>query len=84
MARVDVGFENKFSGAWKGGTCEAGPVGKLMSVDQSNFSDSNSEVTVSESVATNRSNLAVSGESENVGDNKINMPFIDFLGVGAT
>nr|KYP63918.1 Transcription factor MYB44 [Cajanus cajan] len=73
----DVSF-NKFFGAWKG---EA--VGKVMGVDQSNFSDANSEVSVSESVATYRSNLSISEESETVGD-KINMPFIDFLGVGAT
>lgn len=74
----DVSFDKLF-----------GPVGKLREVvvDQSNFSDSNSEVSVSESVATNRPNLSISGESDqNVGHNKMNMPppFIDFLGVGAT
>ncbi|KAF7819230.1 transcription factor CSA-like [Senna tora] len=46
--------------------------------DQSNNSDSKSEVSVSESVGTNRWNY---GESVNVGE-KIDMPFIDFLGVG--
>lgn len=57
---------------------------KVIDVVQSNFSDSNSEVSASESVTTNRSNISISGESENVGI-KINMlPFIDFLGVGAT
>ncbi|XP_020206745.1 transcription factor MYB54 [Cajanus cajan] len=81
----DVGF-GKFFSAWKG-SCNAGHMGKLKGVvDQSHYSDSNSsEVSVSESVATNRAtNLSISGESENVGDNKANMPFIDFLGVGAT
>ncbi|XP_027353213.1 transcription factor CSA-like [Abrus precatorius] len=84
VATRDVNYD-KFFGAWKS-TCKAETVGKLKGVvvDQSNFSDSNSEVSVSESVATNRSNLSISGESENVGDNKLNMPFIDFLGVGAT
>ncbi|TKY62834.1 Transcription factor MYB44 [Spatholobus suberectus] len=81
QSRGDVSF-NKFLGAWNG-ACKAEPVGKLMGVDQSNFSDANSEVSVSESVATNRSNLSISEESETVGY-KISMPFIDFLGVGAT
>lgn len=79
----DVGFD-KFFCAWNG-SCETGLNGKLKGVvDQSNYSDSNSEVSIAESVATNRStNISISGESENKGDN-INMPFIDFLGVGAT
>lgn len=77
----DVGFD-KFFSTWKG-SYEHGHMGKLMGVDQSNYSDSNSEVSVSESVTTNRTNLSNFGESENVGD-KINMSFIDFLGVGAT
>ncbi|KDP39633.1 hypothetical protein JCGZ_02653 [Jatropha curcas] len=52
----------------------------VMGVDQSGQSDSNSEVSATESVGTNRINPSLSG-----GDNeKINMPFIDFLGVGAT
>ncbi|TKY46345.1 Transcription factor MYB44 [Spatholobus suberectus] len=79
----DVGLD-KFFSAWKG-SCEAVHMGRLMGVDQSHYSDSNSsEVSVSESVATNRTNLSISGETENVGDDKANMPFIDFLGVGAT
>ncbi|CAJ1947652.1 unnamed protein product [Sphenostylis stenocarpa] len=75
---------NKYFGAWKG-SCEAGDVGRLMGMDQSHYSDSNSsEVSVSESVATNgTTNLSIYGESENMGDNKANMVFIDFLGVGA-
>ncbi|RDX88912.1 Transcription factor CSA, partial [Mucuna pruriens] len=80
VARGDVSFK-KYFGGWK-----AEYVGKLKGVvDQSNFSDANSEVSVSESVATtNRSNLSISEESETVGDKINNMPFIDFLGVGAS
>ncbi|RDY11619.1 Transcription factor CSA, partial [Mucuna pruriens] len=80
----DVGFD-KYFGAWKGSR-EAGHIRRLMGVDQSHYSDSNSsEVTVSESVATDRTiNLSISGASKNMGDNKANMSFIDFLGVGAT
>lgn len=59
-------------------------------VDQSGNSDSNSEVSATESVGNNnnnnnkrtKSNLSISGENEN-GNEKINMTFIDFLGVGA-
>ncbi|XP_028761334.1 transcription factor MYB54-like [Neltuma alba] len=77
----DVGFDRMFVGR---NGCNEGraQMGKLMGVvDQSN-SDSNSEISVSESVATNRTSLSICGESENGGDN-MNMPFIDFLGVGA-
>ncbi|KAI4301007.1 hypothetical protein L6164_034325 [Bauhinia variegata] len=78
----DMGFDKFFVG-WKGSSCEAGSIQKPVGLDQSGYSDSNSEVSVSESVVTNRTNLSVSGESETVGD-KIKMAFIDFLGVGAT
>lgn len=50
-------------------------------VDQSRYSDSNSEV--SESVGNSRANLFISGDNENSNE-KNNMPFIDFLGVGAS
>ena len=54
----------------------------VTGVDQSaHSSDSNSEVSAAESVGTNRTNHSMSGESGN-GNEKINMPFIDFLGVG--
>ncbi|KAL0454677.1 UNVERIFIED_CONTAM: Transcription factor CSA [Sesamum latifolium] len=46
---------------------------------ESGYSDSNSEVSASESVANNRANLYMCGENE-----KGKMAFIDFLGVGAT
>ncbi|OIW06463.1 hypothetical protein TanjilG_05234 [Lupinus angustifolius] len=65
--QVDFG---NFFGAWNG------------VVDQPNYSDSNSEVSASESVSTKRTtNLSNSDESENIYDN-IQKPFIDFLGLG--
>lgn len=47
-------------------------------------SDSNSEVSASESVANNRANVYGCGEDEKGKFEKGNMAFIDFLGVGAT
>ncbi|GLT87506.1 hypothetical protein SLE2022_055850 [Rubroshorea leprosula] len=52
-------------------------------MDQSGRSDSNSEASEAESVGTNKTNLSNSLECEN-GNEKTNMPFIDFLGVGAS
>ncbi|KAE8725213.1 Transcription factor MYB44 [Hibiscus syriacus] len=56
--------------------------GVSMGVDQhANSSDSNSEVSATDSVVTNRTNHSQTGD----GDLKINiMCFIDFLGVGAS
>ncbi|KAK6942075.1 SANT/Myb domain [Dillenia turbinata] len=58
---------------------------KMMSIDQSGCggnSDSNSEVSAAESVANNnKSNSAFICDNEIA--EKINRPFIDFLGVGA-
>ncbi|XWS42737.1 hypothetical protein CRYUN_Cryun16bG0039800 [Craigia yunnanensis] len=63
---------------------QQGPMGVVMGVDQdAHSSNSNSEVSAAESVGTNRTNHSMSGESGN-GNEKINMPFIDFLGVGAS
>lgn len=58
-----------------------------MNVDQSGQTDSNSEVSANESVGNNNSNnnkvnLSMRGENETSYE-KINTPFIDFLGVGA-
>ncbi|KAE9619837.1 hypothetical protein Lal_00040138 [Lupinus albus] len=64
---VDFG---KVFGAWNG-SCQIGP----------NYSDTNSEVSASESVGTN-TNLSYFAENENMDNNKIQMQFIDFLGVG--
>ncbi|XVF42657.1 hypothetical protein PTKIN_Ptkin01aG0382300 [Pterospermum kingtungense] len=65
-----------------------GPMGVVMGVDQfaAQSSDSNSEVSAAESVVgTNRTNQYYSmyGETRNGNDKNINMPFFDFLGVGA-
>lgn len=69
------GFD-KILSAMKGSSI--GPMEKLKNVvDQSNYSDSKSEISVSESVATNRNNETILGD-------KIKKPFIDFLGVGYT
>ncbi|XP_048235881.1 transcription factor MYB105 isoform X2 [Ricinus communis] len=69
---------------------ENGSVGVItIGVDQSGQSDSNSEVSATESVGTNRINPSLSrsgsaDDNEKYGNDKINVPFIDFLGVGAT
>lgn len=58
------------------------PMGVANGVDQSSHS-SDSEVTAAESVGTNKTNHSI--ESEDGNEKKIhNMPFIDFLGVGAS
>ncbi|BAT84997.1 Transcription factor [Vigna angularis] len=78
-SREDVWLK-KYFGGWKG---SEGVVGKrVMGVEQCSFSDANSEVSVSESGVTNRSNLSISQEKES--DKINNISFIDFLGVGAT
>ncbi|XVF06693.1 hypothetical protein REPUB_Repub06bG0072400 [Reevesia pubescens] len=64
---------------------QQGPMGVVIGVDQSaHSSDSNSEVSAAESVGTNRTNHSMSGESGNGKEKIDNMPFIDFLGVGAS
>lgn len=62
---------------------QPGPIETVMVVDQSGHSDSNSEVSAVESVATNKINISVSGNNESM-NGKINTRFIDFLGVGTT
>ncbi|GLT26248.1 hypothetical protein SLA2020_013300 [Shorea laevis] len=70
--------------ATRNGSYRQAPIGVVgRGVDQSRHSDSNSEVSAAESVGNSRTNLFISGESEN-GNEKNNMPFIDFLGVGAS
>lgn len=69
----------RYFGGWKG---SEGVGKRVMGVEQSSFSDANSEVSVSESGITNRSNLSISQEKES--DKINNISFIDFLGVGAT
>ncbi|CAK7341605.1 unnamed protein product [Dovyalis caffra] len=59
------------------------PMRVVTGVDQFGQSDSNSEDSATESVGTNRANPSLSGYNENR-NVKISIPFIDFLGVGAT
>ncbi|KAI8562683.1 hypothetical protein RHMOL_Rhmol03G0053600 [Rhododendron molle] len=59
----------------------AGAVTKGMDVDNSGNSDSNSEVSASESVGNGEINFMTNAKN-NSNSNKL--PFIDFLGVGAT
>ncbi|OMO96681.1 hypothetical protein CCACVL1_04837 [Corchorus capsularis] len=82
---------DKFYGSGNVLFYQQGPMGVGMGVDQPvHSSDSNSEVSAAESVGTNRTNHSISGESGNGLNekkkiiNNINMPFIDFLGVGAS
>lgn len=58
----------------------AGAVAKGMDVDNSGNSDSSSEVSASESVGNGEINFMANAKNNN--NNKL--PFIDFLGVGAT
>ncbi|XP_010938133.1 transcription factor MYB56 isoform X2 [Elaeis guineensis] len=51
--------------------------------DQSGFSNSNSKALATESVANHRSRAWLHGETDHKRE-KISLPFIDFLGVGAT
>ncbi|KAF9587560.1 hypothetical protein IFM89_004018 [Coptis chinensis] len=53
------------------------------SLSQSDNSDSSFEVSATDSTAINRNNLNREAHNEN-GSDKISVPFIDFLGVGAT
>ncbi|XP_042480362.1 transcription factor CSA-like [Macadamia integrifolia] len=69
------------------GVCRHEPMVMAMGVDQSGFSDSYSEVSATESVANNSTNLHmhVDVETDNANEKeKTNLPFFDFLGVGST
>ncbi|XP_068660834.1 transcription factor MYB52-like [Aristolochia californica] len=57
--------------------------GLAMNVDQSVYSDSNSDVSAAESVANKKSNLFAYAERDR-GRETMTLTFIDFLGVGAT
>ena len=61
------------------------PMAMVPGADQSaGYSDSNSEASAAESVANyNRRNVFLHGEQDYERE-KISLPFIDFLGVGAT
>ncbi|XP_077235975.1 transcription factor MYB105-like [Tasmannia lanceolata] len=61
-----------------------GPMMMMVTgVDQFGYSVSNSEVSATESEANNRLKLFGYGESDH-GREQMSLPFIDFLGVGAT
>jgi len=77
MENVDF---DRFYGS-EDGFYQNGPIGVVRGVDQSGQSDSNSEDSATESVGTTRANPSRCGDNENRNE-KINMPFIDFLGVG--
>ncbi|KAF8398073.1 hypothetical protein HHK36_017000 [Tetracentron sinense] len=78
MVALRNGCFEKFDGSGEG-FYHPGPMVMVMGVDQPGHSESNSEVSATESVANNRTNAYRYGENENG-----NFPFIDFLGVGAT
>ncbi|KAJ4980059.1 hypothetical protein NE237_010839 [Protea cynaroides] len=65
------------------GFCQYESMVMAMVVDQSGFSDSNSETSGTESLAKNSANHNLYGEIDNTNE-KSNFPFFDFLGVGAT
>ncbi|XP_044498614.1 transcription factor MYB105-like isoform X2 [Mangifera indica] len=81
ITRGSTGDVDKFHGYFKAGKMEV-----AMAVDQSgNSSDSNSEVSATDSVTNINpiTNISLSGENENAYQKKTHMHFIDFLGVGA-
>lgn len=83
VVRVGDGDFDKFYSTGSG-FCKRGPTTTVVGgEDQSGHSDSNSEVSAAESVGTNKTDISVSGENEKMRQ-RINMPFIDFLGVGAS
>ncbi|XP_015899736.2 transcription factor MYB56 [Ziziphus jujuba] len=84
MGLGDLDFDKLIGGG--NGLYQTGPMGgvAMVGVDQTGQSDSNSEVSAAESVATNKSNITAFGENENKKKEKISsVAFIDFLGVGA-
>ncbi|KAK9290213.1 hypothetical protein L1049_008379 [Liquidambar formosana] len=76
------GFDKYYGNGKVNGFYHAGPIAMVVGVEQSGHSDSNSEISTTESVANNGTNPYTVGENAD-GNEKINMPFIDFLGVGA-
>ncbi|XP_077230432.1 uncharacterized protein LOC143863602 [Tasmannia lanceolata] len=82
MVPIRTGFYEKFDHS-ENGFYHSGPMIMIPGVDQSGYSDSNSEVSATESVANDGKKQFGYGESDNGGE-QIILPFIDFLGVGAT
>ncbi|KAF2288144.1 hypothetical protein GH714_004650 [Hevea brasiliensis] len=79
----NVEFDKFYCSSGGKGFYQIGSMSVVTGLDQSGQSDSNSEVSATESVGTNRINPSLSGDNED-GNEKINASFIDFLGVGAT
>jgi len=83
------GPREKLVAARNGGCCEkigdyVAPLVMVPGADQSaGYSDSKSEASAAESVANNRHTVFFHGEQDYERE-KISLPFIDFLGVGAT
>ncbi|XP_077240032.1 uncharacterized protein LOC143880937 [Tasmannia lanceolata] len=82
MEPVRNGCYEKFDHS-ENGFYHSGPMIMMTGVDQSGHSDSNSELSATESVANNKKKLFGYGESDHDRE-QISLPFIDFLGVGAT
>ncbi|KAF8396309.1 hypothetical protein HHK36_017924 [Tetracentron sinense] len=83
--KMDVlknGCFEKFDGS-DNGFYNFRPMVMVMGVDQPGHSDSKSEVSATDSVANYRTIPYMFGDTED-GNDKINLPFIDFLGVEAT
>ncbi|KAJ0013402.1 hypothetical protein Pint_20755 [Pistacia integerrima] len=83
ITKGSIGDVDKFYGYYKAGNMEV-----VMGMDQSGHSsDSNSEVSATDSVTNTNTNtnLSLSGQNtENTYQKQISVPFIDFLGVGAS
>ncbi|CAK9188016.1 unnamed protein product [Ilex paraguariensis] len=73
----------KMRNASLGRFCGNGHIATVRDLDQPGHSYSKSEVSATESVANNNTNLFICWENEKGNENK-KMHFIDFLGVGAT
>ncbi|XP_041026162.1 transcription factor CSA [Juglans microcarpa x Juglans regia] len=82
MVTIGDGCLDKFY-CTDNGFYKAGPIETVMEMDHFGHSDSNSEVSAAESVATRKTNIPVSAGKNQNRNEKIKMPFIDFLGVGA-
>ncbi|XP_068663547.1 transcription factor MYB52-like [Aristolochia californica] len=80
---VRNGYRDKLDESGNGYYYLGGPLMMAMNVDQSGYSDSNSDVSAAESVANNKRNLFAYAERDH-GRENLSLPFIDFLGVGAT
>ncbi|XP_042504651.1 transcription factor CSA-like [Macadamia integrifolia] len=91
-SRFQMGLSQERVGTWRHSSFEKVGGGgssfcceEPMVMDQSGFSDSNSEVSWTESLGNNNStNHYMYGEEMDNANEKINLHFFDFLGVGAT